>query len=139
MRALHGQPHGLDPTRARRPISLHLSLVLGELTGFEIDGKARLLRGPPAVVHLEQRGRRRIDQLQDRLIVRIDIRIDLSLHKQFNLTEKRYFELRAESFNLFNTPIFQSPASQTITSSLFGQIRSSQGERNIELAAKFYF
>jgi hypothetical protein len=66
-------------------------------------------------------------------------RIDLSLHKQFNLTEKRYFELRAETFNLFNTPIFQSPASQTITSSLFGQIRSSQGERNIELAAKFYF
>jgi len=66
-------------------------------------------------------------------------RLDYSLHKQFNVTEKRYFELRAEAFNLFNTPTFQSPASQTITSSLFGQIRSSQGERNIELAAKFYF
>jgi hypothetical protein len=66
-------------------------------------------------------------------------RLDFSLHKQFNITEKRYFELRAETFNLFNTPIFASPASQTITSSLFGQIRSSQGERNVELAAKFYF
>jgi Carboxypeptidase regulatory-like domain/TonB dependent receptor len=66
-------------------------------------------------------------------------RLDFSLHKQFNITEKKYFELRAETFNLFNTPIFSSPASQTITSSLFGQIRSSQGERNVELAAKFYF
>jgi hypothetical protein len=66
-------------------------------------------------------------------------RLDFSLHKQFNITEKRYFELRAETFNLFNTPIFASPASQAITSTLFGQIRSSQGERNVELAAKFYF
>jgi len=66
-------------------------------------------------------------------------RLDFSLHKQFNLSEKRYFELRAETFNLFNTPIFSSPASQTITAATFGQIRSSQGERNVELAAKFYF
>ncbi|HTS65302.1 MAG TPA: hypothetical protein VMH28_24945, partial [Candidatus Acidoferrales bacterium] len=66
-------------------------------------------------------------------------RFDYSLHKQFSVTEKKYFELRAEAFNLFNTPTFNSPASQTITSSLFGQIRSSQGERNIELAVKFYF
>src|ERR1017187_3097992 len=58
-------------------------------------------------------------------------RLDFSLHK--------HFELRSETFNLFNTPIFASPASQTITSSLFGQIRSSSGERNVEIAAKFYF
>lgn len=66
-------------------------------------------------------------------------RFDLSLAKKFPWKEGRWFELRAEAFNLSNTPIFLSPASQTITSSLFGQIRSSQGERNIELAAKFYF
>jgi hypothetical protein len=66
-------------------------------------------------------------------------RFDLSLAKKFPVKESRWFELRAEAFNLTNTPIFLSPASQTITSSLFGQIRSSQGERNIELAAKFYF
>lgn len=66
-------------------------------------------------------------------------RLDFSLHKQFNVTEKKYFELRGEAFNLFNTPIFNSPASQIITSSLFGQIRSAQGERNIEMAVKFYF
>jgi hypothetical protein len=66
-------------------------------------------------------------------------RLDFSLHKQFHITEHKYFELRSETFNLFNTPIFASPASQTITSSLFGQIRSSSGERNVEIAAKFYF
>ena len=66
-------------------------------------------------------------------------RFDLSLGKQFHFTERRFFELRGEAFNLTNTPIFLSPASQTITSTLFGQIRSSQSERNIELAAKFYF
>ncbi len=66
-------------------------------------------------------------------------RFDLSLGKKFHMSESRWFEIRAEAFNLTNTPIFLSPASQTITSTLFGQIRSSQGERNVELAAKFYF
>jgi len=66
-------------------------------------------------------------------------RIDLSLSKRFNITERKYFELRGEAFNLTNTPIFLSPASQTITSSLFGQIRSSEGERNMQIVGKFYF
>jgi hypothetical protein len=66
-------------------------------------------------------------------------RLDLSLGKKFAVTEKRWFELRAEAFNLTNTPIFNSPASQTITSSLFGEIRTAQGERQVQIAAKFYF
>ena len=66
-------------------------------------------------------------------------RFDLSLGKKFHVTETKYFELRGEAFNLTNTPIFASPASQTITSSLFGQIRSSQGERNMQVVGKFYF
>jgi len=66
-------------------------------------------------------------------------RIDLSLSKRFNITEKKYIELRGEAFNLTNTPIFLSPASQTITSTLFGQIRSSEGERNMQVVFKFYF
>jgi hypothetical protein len=66
-------------------------------------------------------------------------RLDLSLGKQFHLSEQKYFEIRGEAFNLSNTPIFLSPASQTITSPLFGQIRSSQGERSIQLVGKFYF
>jgi Carboxypeptidase regulatory-like domain len=66
-------------------------------------------------------------------------RFDLSLGKQFHITEAKYFELRGEAFNLFNSPIFLSPASQTITSTLFGQIRGSEGERNMQVVAKFYF
>ncbi len=66
-------------------------------------------------------------------------RLDLSLGKQFKITERKYFEIRGEAYNLTNTPIFSSPASQTITSSVFGQIRSAQGERNIQLIGKFYF
>jgi hypothetical protein len=65
-------------------------------------------------------------------------RLDFSLVKQFHLSESRWFEVRAEAFNLSNTPIFGSPV-RTITSTTFGQIRGSQGERNVELAAKFYF
>jgi hypothetical protein len=66
-------------------------------------------------------------------------RVDLSLGKQFHLSERKYFELRGEAFNLTNTPIFLSPASQNIQSSLFGQIRSSQGERSMQIVGKFYF
>jgi hypothetical protein len=68
-----------------------------------------------------------------------ETRLDLSLAKQFHVTEKKYFELRGEAFGATNTPIFFSPASQTITNTLFGQIRSSEGERNMQVVAKFYF
>ncbi|HEV2445021.1 MAG TPA: carboxypeptidase regulatory-like domain-containing protein, partial [Candidatus Sulfopaludibacter sp.] len=66
-------------------------------------------------------------------------RFDLSLGKDFHVTEHKYFQLRGEAFNLFYSPIFLSPASQIITSALFGQIRGAEGERNIEISAKFYF
>jgi len=66
-------------------------------------------------------------------------RMDLSLAKQFHITERKYFELRGEAFNFTNTPIFLSPSSQTITSPLFGQIRSTEGERNMQVVGKFYF
>ena len=66
-------------------------------------------------------------------------RMDLSLGKKFPIAERKYFEFRFEAFNLTNTPAFLSPASQTITSPLFGQIRSSQGERNLQAVARFSF
>jgi Carboxypeptidase regulatory-like domain/TonB dependent receptor len=68
-----------------------------------------------------------------------EVRLDMTLGKRFNVTEHKYFELRAETYGLTNTPIYASPASQTITSALFGQIRSSQGERQIQMVLKFYF
>jgi hypothetical protein len=63
----------------------------------------------------------------------------LSLGKKFAITERTSFELRGEAFNLTNTPIFSSPVSQTITSARFGEISSAQGERNLQVAMKFYF
>lgn len=66
-------------------------------------------------------------------------RFDMSLGKVFNITERQKFELRGEAFNLTNTPIFASPASQIITSSLFGEIRSAQGDRNIQISLKYSF
>lgn len=67
------------------------------------------------------------------------VRMDLSLGKHFRITERKYVELRGEAFNLANHPIFLSPASQTITSPLFGQITGAQGERSVQLVGKFYF
>jgi hypothetical protein len=68
-----------------------------------------------------------------------EFRLDMSLGKQFKISERKYFEFRGEAYGLTNTPIYASPASQTITSAVFGQIKSSQGERNIQLIGKFYF
>jgi len=62
---------------------------------------------------------------------------DLSLQKTIPL-ESRRLEFRAEFFNLTNTPHFNSP-DNNVTSLTFGEILTSQGERNIQLALKFYF
>jgi hypothetical protein len=65
--------------------------------------------------------------------------LNLSLSKKFPVTEHKWFELRGEAFNLANTPIFNSPISQTVGSAVFGEISSTTGERNIQVVAKFYF
>jgi hypothetical protein len=62
----------------------------------------------------------------------------LSLQKMFPISEFKRFEIRAECYNLTNTPIYGSPT-RAVTSVNFGEIRSSQGERNIQLGLKFYF
>ena len=64
---------------------------------------------------------------------------NLSLSKRFPVTERTYLELRGEAFNLANTPIFNSPISQTISSTVFGEVSSTQGERQVQVVAKFYF
>jgi hypothetical protein len=52
--------------------------------------------------------------------------------------ESRRFEFRVEAFNLTNTPLFNAP-DVNVNSTTFGQVLNSQGERNIQLALKFYF
>jgi hypothetical protein len=63
---------------------------------------------------------------------------DMGVQKEFPVTESKRLELRAEFINFTNTPIFDAP-SQSVTSATFGEVTSSQGERNIQFALKFYF
>jgi hypothetical protein len=64
--------------------------------------------------------------------------LDLSLQKSFPIRESRRLEFRAEAFNSTNTPVFNAP-DFNVNSATFGQILTAQGERNIQLALKFYF
>jgi hypothetical protein len=62
---------------------------------------------------------------------------NLSLQKGFPLSESKRLEFRAEFFNVTNTTILNSP--NMGLNPFLGLINSSQGERNIQLALKFYF
>ena len=82
-------------------------------------------------------------------------RLDFSVFKSFHITERTHLELRAEIFNLTNTPNFSppgfggngvvaAPGSLDYTSpSTFGVINSTRDgqndQREIQFAAKFYF
>ena len=81
---------------------------------------------------------------------------NLSLLKDFRITETRYLQFRAEFFNTFNHPNFtgissltaiaptevpvnQLPNTGTLTLSQMGNILSAFAPRQIQLALKFYF
>jgi hypothetical protein len=67
--------------------------------------------------------------------------IDFSVLKSFTLFERFKFQLRGESFNLFNTPTFGNP-NGNIDSGAFGTITGlapNSGPRNIQLGLKLYF
>jgi len=63
--------------------------------------------------------------------------VDLSLHKSFAFTETKALEFRSEFINLFNHPILNAP--NMLLGTTFGQITTSQGERNIQFALKFHY
>ena len=68
--------------------------------------------------------------------------VDLSVHKDFPITEGKRLEFRSEFINLFNHPILNfapGTGSFSLNSTQFGQINSSQGERNIQFGLKFYY
>ena len=64
--------------------------------------------------------------------------LDLSVAKQVALASQRSLELRAEAFNVFNTPVFEAP-DRSLTSATFGQVLTSQLEREIELGVRVRF
>src|SRR5579863_2326806 len=68
--------------------------------------------------------------------------VDLSVHKDFHITEGTGLEFRTEFVNLFNHPVLDfagGPSAFALTSGTMGEINASQGERNIQFALKFHF
>jgi len=71
-------------------------------------------------------------------------RFDFSIFKQFRVTEKTHAELRAEIFNLTNTPNFALPSQRNFTDATnFGKITATRDNpndpREIQFALKFYW
>jgi hypothetical protein len=65
--------------------------------------------------------------------------LDLSLFRQFHITETRYFEFRAEGFNVFNNVVFGTPDTY-INDANFGKVTSQLNTpRELQLGLKFYF
>jgi hypothetical protein len=66
--------------------------------------------------------------------------VDAVLAKRFSAGGERFFEFRAEAFNLTNTPSFGPPARDINAPNTFGVITSTvSSARTVELVAKFYF
>jgi len=61
----------------------------------------------------------------------------MGIKKDFSFGESRKLEFRSEFLNLTNTKILGAPT--VFTGGTLGQITHSQGERNIQLALKFFF
>ena len=65
--------------------------------------------------------------------------IDLSLHKNTNLSERIAVQFRAEAFNLTNTPVF-APPNASYGSPTFGVVSSQANQpRVVQLALKLLF
>jgi hypothetical protein len=68
------------------------------------------------------------------------INLNLSLFKDFAITERVKLQTRFETFNTLNTPHFANPNSDMSSPALFGTInRTSDNMRIVQLAAKVIF
>jgi hypothetical protein len=63
---------------------------------------------------------------------------DAGVTKRIPLTESRYFDIRLEFFNLFNTTNFRNPGGNWVSSN-FGVINNAFGPRQIQGALRFAF
>jgi len=65
--------------------------------------------------------------------------VNSSLAKNFFLSEKKYFQLRWDAFNLFNRTDFGNPDTSVTDGSAFGQIFGAGPARYMQFALKFNF
>lgn len=66
--------------------------------------------------------------------------VDFSMFKNFTFSENKNLQLRAEVFNLFNTPEFAPPQNTVDVAAVAGVITSTvHSSRQIQLALKFMF
>ncbi len=63
---------------------------------------------------------------------------NLSLVRDFKLNEKVRFQLRAETFNIFNHANFLIPGT-TLGTDTFGRITGTEDPRQVQLAVRLYF
>ncbi|HTW31086.1 MAG TPA: carboxypeptidase regulatory-like domain-containing protein [Candidatus Sulfotelmatobacter sp.] len=65
---------------------------------------------------------------------------DFSIHKKILITEQKYFQFRAELFNIFNHTNFYNPDGHFSDGPTeFGKITEAQDPRLVQFALKFYF
>jgi hypothetical protein len=63
---------------------------------------------------------------------------DITISKRIALSESRYFQFRADIFNLFNKTEFVNPDGN-FSNTTFGQILQARDPRLVQFALKFYF
>ncbi len=63
---------------------------------------------------------------------------DVTFSKRISLSEVRYFQFRADIFNLFNKTQFVNPDGN-FSDTTFGQIQQARDPREVQVALKFYF
>jgi Carboxypeptidase regulatory-like domain len=65
---------------------------------------------------------------------------DFAIHKKFSIDEERYFQFRAELFNIFNhTNLYNPDGHFSDGPTEFGKITEAQDPRLVQFALKFFF
>jgi hypothetical protein len=64
--------------------------------------------------------------------------VDFALQKRFTVQEGKWFEFRAEAFNVFNKPVFTT-IGRTLGNANLGKATAAEAEREMQLGLKFYF
>jgi len=68
--------------------------------------------------------------------------LDLSIFRNFKVTENQSLQFRAEAFNLFNSPVFGLPNAGVSTPSTFGTVTAmapTYNPRQMQFAFKYYW